>query len=61
MLCFEGIALNLNIFLGRASIPNYRLVAPAGGELQVMNVDKEVGRYTRARSSVLLTDDRLHG
>ena len=42
MLCFEGIALNLNIFLGRATLPNFRLSAPAGGELQVMNVDKEV-------------------
>lgn len=28
MLCFEGIALNLNIFLGRIPPPNYKLVEP---------------------------------
>ncbi|KAK9448247.1 uncharacterized protein V1518DRAFT_418445 [Limtongia smithiae] len=28
MLCFEGIARALNIFLGREKLPNYRLVAP---------------------------------
>ncbi|KAK8199172.1 phenylalanyl-tRNA synthetase beta chain [Phyllosticta capitalensis] len=54
MLCFEGIALNLNIFLGRASIPNYRLVAPAGGELQVMNVDKETARIRPLVSCAIL-------
>ncbi|KAK7521191.1 phenylalanyl-tRNA synthetase beta chain [Phyllosticta citriasiana] len=54
MLCFEGIALNLNIFLGRASIPNFRLVAPAGGELQVMNVDKETARIRPLVSCAIL-------
>ncbi|KAF2433965.1 beta subunit of phenylalanyl-tRNA synthetase [Tothia fuscella] len=38
MLCFEGIALNLNVFLGNQTCPNYRLVAPSGGELQTMIV-----------------------
>jgi len=41
MLCFEGIALNLNVFLERMTLPNFRLSAPAGGELQVMNVKEE--------------------
>ncbi|KAL8686388.1 MAG: hypothetical protein Q9218_007143, partial [Villophora microphyllina] len=41
MLCFEGISLMLNIFLGKQTSPDYRLVAPPKGELQVINVDKE--------------------
>lgn len=42
MLCFEGISLMLEIFLGKRTSPDYRLVAPPKGELQVINVDKEV-------------------
>ncbi|KAL8967565.1 MAG: hypothetical protein Q9183_002859 [Haloplaca sp. 2 TL-2023] len=44
MLCFEGISLMLNIFLGRRTSPDYRLVAPPRGNLQVINVDKETSR-----------------
>lgn len=46
MLCFEGISLMLNIFLGRRTSPDYRLVALPKGELQVINVDKEVRTMT---------------
>jgi len=42
MLCFEGIALMLNIFLGRASVPNYRVVAPPDGEIHQITVAEEV-------------------
>jgi len=42
MLCFEGIALMLNIFLGRASAPNYRVVAPPDGEVHQITVAAEV-------------------
>lgn len=42
MLCFEGISLMLNIFRGKRTSPDYRLVAPPKGELQVLNIDKEV-------------------
>lgn len=45
MLCFEGISLMLNIFRGKRTLPNYRLVAPPKGELQVINVDKEVSPW----------------
>jgi len=38
MLCFEGIALMLNIFRGRTPFPNYRLVEPKGGKLETMTV-----------------------
>ncbi|KAL9580599.1 MAG: hypothetical protein Q9203_006237 [Teloschistes exilis] len=44
MLCFEGISLMLEIFLGKRTSPDYRLVAPPKGELQVINVDKETAR-----------------
>lgn len=38
MLCFEGIALNLNIFRGRSPAPNFRLVEPASGKLETITV-----------------------
>ncbi|KAF2092092.1 phenylalanyl-tRNA synthetase [Saccharata proteae CBS 121410] len=75
MLCFEGIALNLNVFRGRKMLPNFRCVAPAGGELQVMNVDKETARirplvscavlrnikFTKSRyESFIALQDKLH-
>jgi phenylalanyl-tRNA synthetase beta chain len=46
MLCFEGIALNLNVFRNRQALPNYTLAAPAGGELQTMIVHKPVSSIT---------------
>jgi hypothetical protein len=42
MLCFEGIALNLNVFLGRQEFPTYRVVPPANGEIQTMIVHEPV-------------------
>jgi phenylalanyl-tRNA synthetase beta chain len=44
MLCFEGIALMLNIFRQKQPVPNFRLVKPASGELQKITVDKETSR-----------------
>ena len=41
MLCFEGIALMLQIFLGKFPLPNYKLVTPSSGELQTLTVSKE--------------------
>ncbi|EFZ00983.1 hypothetical protein MHUMG1_05406 [Metarhizium humberi] len=38
MLCFEGIALNLNIFLGRIKPPNFRVVEPKDANTQVIKV-----------------------
>ena len=42
LLCFEGISLMLNIFLGRQPIPNYKLAEPANGELQTIIVKEDV-------------------
>jgi phenylalanyl-tRNA synthetase beta chain len=38
MLCFEGIALMLNIFRGKTPMPNYRLVAPPSGKMETITV-----------------------
>ncbi|KAI8634948.1 phenylalanyl-tRNA synthetase [Xylariaceae sp. FL1651] len=40
MLCFEGIALMLNIFLQRQPTPNFRLVQPASGDLQTITIQQ---------------------
>ena len=42
MLCFEGIALNLNVFLQRRKLPEWSLRAPANGQLQKLIVKEEV-------------------
>ncbi|RFU26814.1 hypothetical protein B7463_g9515, partial [Scytalidium lignicola] len=39
MLCFEGIALMLNIFKGRTPFPNYKLVMPKSGKLETITVN----------------------
>src|ERR1700760_792190 len=54
MLCFEGIAMNLNIFRGRMDLPNYRLKPPAGGEIQTMFVDPEVEKVRPLVSCAIL-------
>lgn len=41
LLCFEGIALMLNIFLGRKPLPEYKLTQPA--QLQEIIVKEDVG------------------
>lgn len=75
MLCFEGIAMNLNVFLGNSSLPNYRLVAPKDGELQTVTVKEETSRirpyfscavlrnikFTKERyESFIALQDKLH-
>jgi phenylalanyl-tRNA synthetase beta chain len=75
MLCFEGIALNLNVFLGRQKFPNYRLVAPQNGELETMIVHRPTEevrelvscailrniRFTKSRyESFIALQDKLH-
>lgn len=50
MLCHEGISLMLNIFQGKAVVPNFRVVAPLEGEIQEIRVDPEV-RLNLGRAS----------
>ncbi|KAI0106117.1 phenylalanyl-tRNA synthetase beta chain [Hypoxylon sp. NC0597] len=44
MLCFEGIALMLNIFRGKQPIPNFRLVQPASGDLHTITVLEDTAK-----------------
>ncbi|KAL8714193.1 MAG: hypothetical protein Q9220_001922 [cf. Caloplaca sp. 1 TL-2023] len=59
MLCFEGISLMLNIFRGKSTSPNYRLVAPPSGELQVMTINKETSRIRPYAAGAVLRNIRF--
>ncbi|KAF5864192.1 phenylalanine--tRNA ligase subunit beta [Aspergillus alliaceus] len=54
LLCFEGIALMLNIFLGRKPLPNYKLVEPTGGELQKIIVKEDTMKIRPLVSGAIL-------
>ncbi|KAL1973740.1 hypothetical protein VTN31DRAFT_5300 [Thermomyces dupontii] len=54
LLCFEGIALMLNVYLGRKSFPNYRLVPPASGRLEKIIVKEETARIRPYVSGAIL-------
>ncbi|KAI1005721.1 Phenylalanine--tRNA ligase beta subunit [Podosphaera aphanis] len=41
MLCFEGIALMLNVFRGKIPFPNYRLVEPKNGDTETITVSPD--------------------
>lgn len=42
MLCFEGIAMNLKVFLEQQKLPKWTLTAPKSGELEVLDIKPEV-------------------
>ena len=48
MLCFEGIALMLNIFNGRKTLPNYRLVESQKGQYETITLHDDVGPCPRS-------------
>ncbi|KAK9236546.1 hypothetical protein V1525DRAFT_406642 [Lipomyces kononenkoae] len=52
MLCFEGIARALNVFLGRASLPDYRLSKPE--KLQQIIVKPETTQIRQYISGAIL-------
>ncbi|KAF5228087.1 hypothetical protein FANTH_14601 [Fusarium anthophilum] len=54
MLCFEGIATNLNIFRGRIEPPKYRLVEPASGKLESITVKPEADQVRPYVSGAIL-------
>ncbi|KAL1297141.1 hypothetical protein AAFC00_004717 [Neodothiora populina] len=75
MLCFEGIALNLNVFLGNTPFPKYRLVSPPSGQLETVTIKKETSqirpyfscailrniKFTKSRyESFIALQDKLH-
>lgn len=54
MLCFEGIAMNLNVFLGRQEMPKYQLKAPKNGELLEVTVKPETQQVRQYFSCAIL-------
>lgn len=42
MLCFEGIAMNLKVFLEQQKLPKWSLAPPKSGELEVLDIKPEV-------------------
>ncbi|KAF8466945.1 hypothetical protein BDZ91DRAFT_724489 [Kalaharituber pfeilii] len=54
MLCHEGISLMLNIFRGKASVPNWRVVAPPDGEIHQITVHPEVQKIRPYVSGAVL-------
>ncbi|KAI9811389.1 MAG: phenylalanine--tRNA ligase subunit beta [Thelocarpon impressellum] len=59
MLCFEGISLMLNIFRGKTSSPNYRLVAPPDGDLSTITVHRETAKIRPYVSGAVLRNIKL--
>lgn len=62
MLCFEGIALNLKVFLEQQKLPKWTVTAPKDGELQVLEIKPEVssckGKIITALANINLTNSR---
>ena len=54
MLCFEGIALMLNVFREKTPLPNYRLVTPKSGKLQTITVHPETVKVRPYVSGAIL-------
>ncbi|KAK6534188.1 phenylalanine--tRNA ligase subunit beta [Arthrobotrys megalospora] len=54
MLCIEGISKMLNIFLSREDVPNYRVVAPEGGEMQQITVHESTQQVRQYISAAVL-------
>lgn len=54
LLCFEGIQLMLNIFLGRKPLPNYKLVEPASGQLEKIIVKEDTTKVRPYVSGAIL-------
>jgi len=54
MLCFEGIALMLNIFREKMPLPNYRLVAPKSGKLETITVHPDTMKVRPYVSGAIL-------
>ncbi|KAF7121991.1 hypothetical protein CNMCM5793_009546 [Aspergillus hiratsukae] len=54
LLCFEGIQLMLNIFLGRKPLPNYRLAEPSNGQMEKIIVKEDTMKIRPLVSGAIL-------
>jgi phenylalanyl-tRNA synthetase beta chain len=54
MLCFEGIAMNLKVFLKQQKLPKWVVSAPAEGDMQVLDIKEETAQIRPLCSGVIL-------
>ncbi|ORY14962.1 hypothetical protein BCR34DRAFT_533752 [Clohesyomyces aquaticus] len=54
MLCFEGIALNLRVFLEKQKLPKWSLTPPASGQLETITIKEETMKIRPLCSGVVL-------
>ncbi|KAF2107407.1 phenylalanyl-tRNA synthetase beta chain [Lophiotrema nucula] len=54
MLCFEGIALNLRVFLEKQELPKWTLTPPKSGELETLTIKEETTKIRPLCSGVIL-------
>jgi phenylalanyl-tRNA synthetase beta chain len=54
MLCFEGIALNLKVFLEQQKLPKWTVTRPKDGELQVLEIKPETKQVRELCAGVIL-------
>ncbi|ETS76003.1 Phenylalanine--tRNA ligase beta subunit [Pestalotiopsis fici W106-1] len=59
MLCFEGIALMLNIFRGKQPAPNFRLTEPAGGNIETITVQEDTTKVRPLVAGAILRNVRF--
>lgn len=59
MLCFEGIALMLNIFRGKQPAPNFRLTEPAGGKIETITVQEDTTKVRPLVAGAILRNVRF--
>lgn len=57
MLCFEGIALNLKVFLEKEKLPKWQVTPPKSGQLEELHIKPEVRPVEDARD----WEDSNHG
>jgi phenylalanyl-tRNA synthetase beta chain len=54
MLCFEGIALNLKVFLEKEQLPKWQVTPPKDGQLQELHIKPETAQIRELCSGVIL-------
>ncbi|KAJ4312126.1 phenylalanine--tRNA ligase subunit beta [Neodidymelliopsis sp. IMI 364377] len=54
MLCFEGIALNLKVFLEKEKLPKWQVTPPKDGQLQELHIKPETAQVRELCSGVIL-------
>lgn len=56
MLCFEGIAMNLNVFRGKIPMPQFQLLDIPPEKMHTITVSKDTGRVRPFVAGAILRD-----